>query len=67
MKEGFLVMSLVEDSHAGGNECYGNRCGHGGDIHGSGGHSGDIGKDAPLRDITFQDAINFLRKVQDQW
>ena len=55
---GFLVMSLVEDSHAGGTECHPN---------GGSGHCGDIGKDARIRDITFQDAINFLEKVQDQW
>ena len=64
---GFLVMSLIDDSQAGGNECFSPNCGHGGDIHGPGGHSGNIGKDARLRDITFQDAINFLEKVQDQW
>ena len=51
-------MSLVEDSQAGGTACHPN---------GGSGHCGDIGKDARLRDITFQDAFNFLEKVQDQW
>ena len=26
-----------------------------------------IGRDARLRDVTFKDAIDFLRKAQDQW
>ena len=64
---GFLVMSLVDDSQAGGNECASPNCGHSGTIYGPGGHSGNIGKDAPLRDITFDDAINFLRQIQDKW
>ena len=55
-------MSLVEDSQATGNQCRNPNCGAP-----RNGHSGDIGKDAPLRDITFQDAINFFEKVQDKW
>ena len=56
-------MSLVEDSQAmGSSHCQGPDCGA---SHKT--HIVDIGKDAPLRDITFQDAINFLEKVQDQW
>ena len=55
-------MSLVEDSQAVGGRCPEQGCALPGN-----GHSGDIGKDAPLRDITFQDAINFLEKVQEKW
>ena len=56
-------MSLVDDSHAGGNECASPNCGHSGTIHGGGGHGGNIGKDSP----TFEDAINFLKQVEEQW
>ena len=54
---GFLVMSLVEDSQAGSSVCTGVHCG---DKHG---HHGDIGKDSPI----FDDAIKFLKKVEEQW
>ena len=60
-------MSMVEDSQAGGNECASPNCGHTGNIHGGGGHSGDIGKDAPLRDTTLGEALEFLKKVEEQW
>ena len=56
-------MSLVEDSQAGGNECNSPNCGHGGTIYGGGGHSGNIGKDAPI----FKDALDFLKKVEEKW
>ena len=67
MYAGFLVMSLVDDSHAGGNACQSPLCGHTGDIHGKGGHSGNIGKDAQLRDTTLGEALEFLKKVEEQW
>ena len=47
-------MSLVEDSQAGGTACHPN---------GGSGHCGDIGKDSPI----FEDAVKFLKKVEEQW
>ena len=51
-------MSLVEYSHATGQECMGIQCGH--TIHGPAGY---IGKDLPI----FDDAINFVKEIEDQW
>ena len=68
-------MSLVEDSHGGGNECGSPNCGHKGTINGEGGHSGNIGKDSTLGEAVeflngspvFQDAVKFLKEVEEQW
>ena len=47
-------MSLVEDSQAGSTQCH---------TKGGSGHCGDIGKDSPI----FEDAVKFLKKVEEQW
>ena len=65
-------MSLVDDSHAGGqlerHECCGYDCRQPRDEYGICRSSIHYGKDVPQTPgFTFQDAINFLEKVQDQW
>ena len=70
MFAGFLVMSLVEDSHAGGgNQCFSPNCDLDKviDRHNTNKHSGNIGKDSPLHDTTFGEALEFLKRVQDKW
>ena len=57
-------MSLVEDSYAAGNDM----CSMYGGTHCKTSERIRYNrKDTPLRDITFRDAINFLRKVQEKW
>ena len=57
-------MSLVEDSYAAGHDM----CRMYGGTHCKTSERIRYNrKDTPLRDITFRDAINFLRKVQEKW